>query len=359
MVFEDPQSEAILQTVRKVAPTDATLLIIGETGTGKELIARHLHDHSGRTGPFVAVNCGAFNETLIESELFGYEAGAFTGAHKARAGWFEAAQGGTLFLDEIGDLPLSQQVKLLRVLQERQVARVGSRNPIDINVRLVAATNVDLTAAVASGHFRRDLWYRLNVFTVDLPPLHDRPGDILPLTEHFIRIYSSKLGLPEARLTSDAREALLSYPWPGNIRELENVLHYALIVGNNGVISQQDLRFPTATSKRAASQAKEPAAHAPPSSEAPPSATLASVLLKLIDEETPDLLNQVESLLVHTAYSVCEKNQVRTAKVLGVSRNILRTHLMRLNILPRRDFGKDADASATLAEQPVMRNQQA
>ncbi|MFZ5528507.1 MAG: sigma-54 interaction domain-containing protein [Pseudomonadota bacterium] len=329
LVFDDPLSARILTTVERVAPTEAALLIIGETGTGKELIARHLHEHSGRKGPFVAINCGAFNETLIESELFGYEAGAFTGALKARSGWFEAAHGGTLFLDEIGDLPLSQQVKLLRVLQERQVVRVGSRTAIDIDVRLVAATNVDLTQAVEAGHFRRDLWYRLNVATVDLPPLRRRPGDILPLAAHFIRQYSQKLQLPTATLAEDARAALLHYPWPGNIRELENVIHYALIVGDDGIIRQRDLKFAGIAC---------PDATAP--SHLPASATheqgLQEVLHRLIDQSTPDLFSHVETMLVNTAYEFCEHNQVRTARLLGISRNILRSHLMRLNILPRR-----------------------
>jgi len=348
LVFEDPKSESLLRTVERVAPTEAALLIIGQTGTGKELIARHLHDHSGRRGPFVAVNCGAFNETLIESELFGYEAGAFTGAAKARAGWFEAAQGGTLFLDEIGDLPLSQQVKLLRVLQERQVVRVGSRTPLSIDVRLVAATNVDLTEAVEAGHFRRDLWYRLNVATVELPPLHERPADILPLAQHFIRLYSAKLGLPHASLADEAREALLAYPWPGNIRELENVIHYALIVGNSGLIRSRDLRFPTAASNR---PALEPiaAAHAA-SASGPADAALEAVLQRLIDEGTADLFDHVETALVNTAYEFCEKNQVRTAKLLGISRNILRSHLIRLNILPKRRQELRQDGPGTRPE---------
>lgn len=337
LVFDDPKSDAILRTVEKVAPTDASLLIIGETGTGKELIARHLHEHSDRAGPFVAVNCGAFSETLIESELFGYEAGAFTGASKGRPGWFEAAHGGTLFLDEIGDLPLSQQVKLLRVLQERQVARLGSRVPINIDVRLVAATNVDLTEAVAAGHFRKDLWYRLNVITVALPPLHERPADILPLARHFIATYSAKLKLPAATLNEDACSALLSYPWPGNIRELENVIHYALIVGRDGVVTAQDLRFPAASIHRSIkpgelpspSPIKEPIA---PTKEI----SLKEFFLQLIDEDVPNLFEHVESTLVNTAYQFCDHNQVRTAKILGISRNILRTHLINLNVLPRR-----------------------
>src|SRR6187551_771097 len=194
LVFDDPGSVALLERVQQVAPTDATVLVIGETGTGKELLARRVHQGSGRRGPFLAVNCGAFSESLIDAELFGHETGAFTGASQARAGWFEAANGGTLFLDEIGDLPLGLQVKLLRVLQERQVVRLGSRQPIPIDVRLIAATNVDLEAAVAARHFREDLYYRLNVATVSLLPLRERPGDILPLARYFLAVHAGRVG---------------------------------------------------------------------------------------------------------------------------------------------------------------------
>src|SRR5450830_971929 len=243
-VFQDPVSAALLERIRMVAPSDANVLIIGETGTGKELIARHVHELSQRnTGPFVAVNCGAFSESLVESELFGHEKGAFTGALTAKTGWFEAANGGTLFLDEVGDLPLSIQVKLLRVLQERQVVRLGSRRSIDVNVRLVAATNVQLEQAVAAGRFRADLYYRLNVATLPLAPLTQRPGDIIALAEHFITVYSHRLELQGVQLGAEARDALLRYSWPGNIRELENVIHYALIVNCDGIIAAKDLQL--------------------------------------------------------------------------------------------------------------------
>jgi sigma-54 dependent transcriptional regulator len=199
LLFHDPRSVALLEHVERIARSEASVLVIGETGTGKELIARHLHARSERRGPFVAVNCGAFSETLIDAELFGHESGAFTGASHSRAGWFEAANGGTLFLDEIGDLPLALQVKLLRVLQERQVVRLGSRKPVALDVRLVAATNVDLRQAVEAQRFRADLYYRLNVAPVALPPLRERPGDILPLARHFVGVYAPRRGRP-ARL---------------------------------------------------------------------------------------------------------------------------------------------------------------
>ncbi|MEP6504386.1 MAG: sigma-54 dependent transcriptional regulator [Betaproteobacteria bacterium] len=243
LVFHDPQSRVLLDHVERLARSDATVLVTGETGTGKELIARHIHTTSGRPGPFVAVNCGAFSETLIDAELFGHEAGAFTGATHARAGWFEAANGGTLFLDEIGDLPMALQVKLLRVLQERQVVRLGSRRPIVLDVRLVAATNIDLSRAVVAQHFRADLYYRLSVAGVRLPSLHERQADILPLAEHFIGVYCQRLGIRPVPLSAAAGEALRHYSWPGNIRELENVIHYALIVCAGDEIHASDLKL--------------------------------------------------------------------------------------------------------------------
>src|SRR5690606_33978095 len=195
-----------------IGPSEAPVLVNGETGTGKELVARHLHLLSGRKGPFVAINCGAINDHLSESELFGHEAGSFTGASGRREGWFEAADGGTLFLDEIGDLPRNLQVKLLRVTQEREVVRVGSRTPIPVNVRLVAGTNVDLDHAVQSGRFRRDLLYRLNIAQVLLPPLRERPGDILPLVRHFLGVYSKRMKLEkQPSLTPAAERLLLAY----------------------------------------------------------------------------------------------------------------------------------------------------
>ncbi|MFZ4651968.1 MAG: sigma 54-interacting transcriptional regulator, partial [Rubrivivax sp.] len=212
MLFEDPRSLRLLAEVERVARSEATVLMIGETGTGKELIARHIHRKSGRRGPFLAVNCGAFSESLIDAELFGHEAGAFTGAATARAGWFEAADGGTLFLDEIGDLPLPLQVKLLRVLQERQVVRLGSRKAVPLDVRLVAATNIDLQRAVDAQRFRADLFWRLSVATLELPPLRERPGDVLPLARHFVGVYGPRLGLSDV-VFSDAAQAAVKRSW--------------------------------------------------------------------------------------------------------------------------------------------------
>jgi sigma-54-specific transcriptional regulator len=336
LLFHDPRSLDLLQDIERVAQTEATVLVVGETGTGKELVARHIHKCSGRTGPFLAVNCGAFSEQLIDAELFGHEIGAFTGAGQARAGWFEAANGGTLFLDEIGDLPLALQVKLLRVLQERQVVRLGSRRTIPLDVRLVAATNVDLRRAVEAQHFRADLYYRLSVAALDLPPLRDRRGDILPLARHFMGVYANKLALHGPVLSPEAQSALLAYSWPGNIRELENVIHYALIVCKEGVVRASDFRFsplvPLVQIEPSLGLV-EPVRPAVEPRPVDPLVTLAQTLQTLLEQRPPRLFQTVESLLVHRAYAHCRDNQVQAAKLLGVTRNTLRTLLKRHGLL--------------------------
>jgi sigma-54-specific transcriptional regulator len=334
LLFHDPRSADLFGHVERIARSEASVLVIGETGTGKELIARHLHAQSGRKGPFLAVNCGAFSENLIDAELFGHESGAFTGAAQARAGWFEAANGGTLFLDEIGDLPLALQVKLLRVLQERQVVRLGSRKPIPLDVRLVAATNIDLRRAVEAQHFRADLFYRLSVATVSVPPLRERPGDVIPLARHFIGVYGPRLGVHDAALQPDAEAALNTYPWPGNIRELENVIHFALIVCRNGRIAASDLKLVTAAGLNAPPIASESGAAAvEPTAVTSPAERLGDVIAALLSEATPDLYETVEETLVRAAFSHAGDNQVRAARMLGVTRNTLRTLLKRHGLL--------------------------
>ncbi|MFZ2298880.1 MAG: sigma 54-interacting transcriptional regulator [Aquabacterium sp.] len=363
LVFHDPASLSLLQDVERIAHSEATVLVVGETGTGKELIARHIHHVSGRKGPFVAVNCGAFSESLIDAELFGHEAGAFTGASQARAGWFEAANGGTLFLDEIGDLPLALQVKLLRVLQERQVVRLGSRRGIPLDVRLVAATNIDLARAVEAQHFRADLYYRLSVASVRLPPLRERPADILPLARHFITVYRSRMNRPEAQLSEAAQAALLSYHWSGNIRELENVIHFALIVCRDDVIRPEDIKLIPLTAHPAGTAPEgrlvvgglgrphpgHPGQHGHgldtvparvhPEESTPEThqARLTQVLEALLAQGETDLFNKVESALVHAAFAFAGQNQVRSAKVLGITRNMLRTQLKRHGLLGSLD----------------------
>jgi sigma-54-specific transcriptional regulator len=364
LLFHDARSLALLEQVERIARSEATVLVIGETGTGKELIARHIHKRSGRKGPFLAVNCGAFSETLIDAELFGHESGAFTGASQSRAGWFEAASGGTLFLDEIGDLPPALQVKLLRVLQERQVVRLGSRRAVPLDVRLVAATNVDLHQAVEAQHFRADLYYRLSVASVNLPPLRVRTGDILPLARHFIGMYAGKLGMLEPRLSEEAQSALLSYGWPGNIRELENVIHYALIVCRDGVIRGGDFRFSpllrlgaTAVpveSGEAIAPAPVPApVVAPTPAEASPIEQFTRALGRLIESRPPELFDTIERLVVHQAFAHSRNNQVQSARLLGITRNTLRTLLKRHGLLSARHEDADEAQAEALPHEPV------
>ncbi|MGK3996384.1 sigma 54-interacting transcriptional regulator [Sorangium sp. So ce1024] len=354
LVFEDPRSQAILDRIRQLAPSDATLLVTGETGTGKELVARHIHALSHRRGrPFVAVNCGAWSESLVESELFGHEKGAFTGATTAKAGWFEAADGGTLFLDEIGDLSLPLQVKLLRVLQEREVVRLGSRQPIPIDVRLIAATNVDLEEAVTARKFREDLFYRLNVATLALPPLRERPGDILPLARYFLDLYAHRLGSGPAAITAEAARRLLEHPWPGNIRELENAMHHALLVCKGHQITVADLRLTAlqpkaATSPPPSERGGERGAVdvAPQVRSAPQAASLEGALLALFEQNLPNLHEQIEETIIRTAYRYCDRNQLQTARLLGISRNIVRARLAQFGELARYRAARGGAAAA-------------
>jgi sigma-54-specific transcriptional regulator len=322
LVVEDPRSLALFERIRQVAPSNATVLVTGETGTGKELVARHIHELSRRKDqPFAAVNCGAFSEQLLESELFGHERGSFTGAQTARVGWFEAAHGGTLFLDEVGDLPPSGQVKLLRVLQECEVVRIGSRQPIAVDVRLIAATNVQLERAMAAGRFRGDLFYRLNVTTIAIPPLRERPGDILPLARFFLKSYGERLGIPPAELTESAERALVDRPWPGNVRELQNAIQHALLICRGGRIVPNDLRLVTPTPT--------------PRSRAPLSANgLEKSLLELFERNLPNLFEHIEGEVMKAAFEYCEHNQLRTARLLGISRNVVRARLLDHGMLP-------------------------
>lgn len=245
----------VLALVDRVAPRDVAVLITGESGTGKELVARRLHERSPRApGPFVAVNCAALPESLAESELFGTEKGAFTGADQARSGRFEEASGGTLFLDEIGELPVGLQAKLLRVLEDRTARRLGGSRDLPVDIRLVAATNRDLLAESDRGSFRGDLYFRLAVVTIHLPPLRERPGDIAVLARHLLEVLASRHGIRETALSPDAVRALEAYRWPGNVRELRNVLERALIVRGDGTIGPDDLSLSNRAERGAAPQ---------------------------------------------------------------------------------------------------------
>ena len=258
--------QKVFRTVEHVSRSSAPILILGESGTGKELVARAIHNHSSRRGgPFVAINCAALPESLLESELFGHEKGAFTGAQSRRAGHFELAEGGTLFLDELGELSLSVQVKLLRFLQELVVVRVGGRDEIKVDTRLIAATNADLKHAISAGKFREDLYYRLAIVTITMPALRERPEDILPLARAFLERDLHAEGRTPKRFSKDAERALECYPWPGNVRQLENHVRRAALMAQGAQISIEDLQLPdgaatipvAATTLRAAREAVE------------------------------------------------------------------------------------------------------
>jgi len=242
IVAEAPEMRAALRLATQVAATDATVLILGESGTGKELIARAIHEGSARRGgPFVKVDCAALPEGLLESELFGHEKGAFTDAAAEKPGRFELAHGGTLFLDEVGELPQSLQAKLLRVLQERAFERVGGTRTISVDVRILAATNRDLAKALKGGQFREDLYYRLNVVPILVPPLRRRPEDILPLAAHFLQRFGARYGKVVPGLSPEAAALLRRYSWPGNVRELEHAIERAVILWERGVIRPEEL----------------------------------------------------------------------------------------------------------------------
>jgi Nif-specific regulatory protein len=303
----------MLALAAKVAPTDTTVLLTGESGTGKELVARAVHYASARTdGPFVTVNCAALPETLLESELFGHERGAFTGADRQKPGRFELASGGTLFLDEVGELPLTVQVKLLRVLQNGEFERVGGTATLYADVRLIAATNRDLERAVEVGTFREDLYYRLNVFRIHLPPLRERGEDVLMLAEHFVRGLAGCMGKGEVGLSRDAREVLLAHPWPGNIRELQNAVERALIMSDGGLITAAQLGVPSRMERTAATRQPREAPSSPITSDFP--------------------LPEVEKRLVLDALSKAKGNKSKAANLLGITRSQLYTRMKRFGI---------------------------
>lgn len=304
LVTRDPGMQRVCRMIEKVAPSDATVLLLGESGTGKEVLAQGLHDASKRKGRFVAINCAAIPETLLESELFGYEKGAFTGATKATLGKIETANGGTLMLDEIGDLPMPLQAKLLRFLQERVIERVGGRQEIPIDVRVVGATHQDLRARIADGRFREDLYYRLAEIVVDIPPLRDRVGDAVLLAHAFARRFATEMRRPVPTLADDAVRALEAHRWPGNVRELQNIFKRAVIMADEDRITAADLGL-----------------RAP--------ADVGS------DEVTLDLRTvreAAERQAVITALARTDGNIVRAAELLGVSRPTLYDLMNRLQI---------------------------
>ncbi len=254
VVANDPASRELFAIAQRVAQTDATVLLTGESGVGKEVVARYIHRHSARRdGPFVAINCAAIPDSLLEATLFGYEKGAFTGAQQAQAGKFEQAQDGTLLLDEVTEMPMGLQAKLLRVLQEREVERVGGKKPVALNIRIVATSNRDMAEAVARGVFREDLYYRLNVFPIAIPALRQRPEDIVAIARHFVTEHGGRFGRTGMSLSSGAEAALAAHAWPGNVRELENVIQRALIMASGSSIGPEALNLVVRPAEAAAS----------------------------------------------------------------------------------------------------------
>jgi two-component system, NtrC family, nitrogen regulation response regulator GlnG len=329
LIGRHPRMQDVYKTIGRIAGTDVTVLLRGESGTGKELVARAIHHYSRRAGrPFVAVSCAAIPGTLLESEMFGHERGAFTDAKERRLGKFELAHGGTLYLDEIGDMPLELQTKLLRALQERTIERLGGHESIRIDVRVLAATNRDLEALMREGRFREDLYYRLNVVTLSLPPLRERRRDIPLLVEHFLAKYATELG--EAGVAPEALDRLVGHDWPGNVRELENVVQRAMVMATNNVVLPEHL--PIGPVSAAASVAVD--------------ASLEEIIERKLIECVRGLREHASANLYDLMIGLVEKpllravlretggNQVRAAQILGINRNTLRKKLTEHGIDP-------------------------
>ena len=367
LVGSSPAMQEVYRMTRRVAPSSATVLLTGETGTGKELIARAVHESSARaTGPFIRVNCGALSESLLESELFGHVKGAFTSAHENRTGRFEAAHGGTIFLDEINSISYTLQVKLLRVLQEQEFERVGDTKTIRVDCRVVAATNRDLLDEIDAGRFREDLYYRLNVMPIFLPPLRERPGDIPLLVEHFAKKYAEANHKPVPSLPADVLDALQRYSWPGNVRELQNYVERAIVLSLDGLLALSlfpahvrgvaPLRVPrsgnrgletvlrelrsrsgsvSSASQEALTQLAESLAGGSSGSggqgESRSSASLCRELVALgmaqADEGSNNLFGEIVSLvekeLIQQVLKACQGVQTKAAARLGINRNTL------------------------------------
>jgi two-component system response regulator HydG len=305
LVGKDTRMQTVYKLIEDVAPSDATVLILGESGTGKELAARAIHQNSGRSGgPFVVISCSAYPSTLLESELFGYEKGAFTGAHEQKKGRFEQADGGTIFLDEIGEISPAAQVKLLRLLQHRSFERIGGHRTLHVDVRILAATNRDLLGRVKSGHFRQDLYYRLNVIPIELPPLRERRNDIPMLARHFLKRFCRVQDKSIRDFSQSAMRLLLDHSWPGNVRELENSIEHAVVLARNGEIQPTDLPSSILGAKAAA------------------------------PEEVGRSLQENEKSLLVEALEASQWNKAETARRLGIGRSTLYSKMKKLGIDP-------------------------
>ena len=316
MVVRDPSMQAVIAMADQIAPSDASILITGESGVGKEVIARHVHQKSRRASkPFISVNCAAIPENLLESELFGHEKGAFTGAVARRIGKFEEANGGTLLLDEISEMDARLQAKLLRAIQEREIDRVGGAKPVKVDIRILATSNRDLAQAVKEGTFREDLLYRLNVVNLRLPPLRERPGDVLALAEFFVRKYAAANGAPERPLSAEAKRRLASHRWPGNVRELENAMHRAVLMATGSEIEEDAIRLPDG----------QPFASADPHARAAQAASLAAETASR--SYVGQTVAAVEQQLIIDTLEHCLGNRTHAANILGISIRTLRNKL--------------------------------
>ncbi|WP_407331075.1 sigma-54-dependent transcriptional regulator [Enterovibrio sp. 27052020O] len=338
-VVADPKSLALIALADKVAKTDANVMILGPSGSGKEVMARHIHRQSLRTdGPFVAINCAAIPENMLEATLFGYEKGAFTGAVQACPGKFEQAQGGTILLDEISEMDLSLQAKLLRVLQEREVERLGSRKSIKLDVRVLATSNRDLRQYVEEGNFREDLYYRLNVFPISWLPLCERTGDILPLAQHLLQRHCSKLGEPAPNLEPCAVQKLVVYRWPGNVRELDNVMQRALILCQQGRIEANDILLEGIDWQDAGSFQSLVAAKdiAQPSIQPQAIPVKTESISNAASESLGGELREQEFAIILDTIRACEGRRKDVAERLGISPRTLRYKLAKM-----RDAGID------------------
>lgn len=303
-IAQDPKSQKLLSMASRVAASEATVIISGESGTGKEVLAHYIHDHSPRKDqPFVAINCAAIPEQMLEATLFGYEKGAFTGAYKSMPGKFEQAQGGTLLLDEISEMDLSLQAKLLRVLQEKEVERIGGTKTINLDVRVLATSNRNMVHEVEQGRFREDLYYRLNVFTLHWIPLRERPQDIIPMAEYLISRHWDDANPMIPKLSEQAARAMQAYQWPGNAREMDNVIQRSLILQNGGVIEIDDLQLPAAKNKQNELNSN-------------------SSLTKNLQAHEFDLIEQT--------LNENDKNRQKTAKSLGISERTLRYKMSKM-----------------------------
>jgi len=317
MVVRDPAMQQVIALADQVAPSDASILITGESGVGKEVIARYVHQKSRRAGkPFISVNCAAIPDNLLESELFGHEKGAFTGAVARRIGKFEEANGGTLLLDEISEMDARLQAKLLRAIQEREIDRVGGAKPVKVDIRILATSNRDLAQAVRDGTFREDLLYRLNVVNLRLPPLRERPGDVVALAEFFAKKYAAANGMPDRPLSEAARRRLAGHRWPGNVRELENAVHRAVLLSNGPEVQDDAIRLPDGQ---------------PMSGQGDPGARAAQAAYQAAETASRAFVGQtvaaMEQQLILDTLSHCLGNRTHAATILGISIRTLRNKL--------------------------------